>query len=98
MCFEYVKKVCPEVPGGKGNGSRYKKCPFTKKGCRECPIYRGRHCYIVLTDSQLSDSAIHGSNTNWIKAFNDFFDNKEETDFRKSIKDFFSADSDKENT
>ena len=74
------------------------KCPFTKKGCRECPIYRGRHCYIVFTDRQLPDSTQHVSNTEWINVFNDFFDNKEETDFRQSIKDFFSVDSDKENS
>ncbi len=23
------------------------KCPFSKIGCRECALYRGRHGYIV---------------------------------------------------
>jgi len=25
-------------------------CPFSKNGCRNCPIYRGRHSYIVPKD------------------------------------------------
>jgi len=27
-----------------------KKCPFSQAGCRNCPIYRGRHSYIVPKD------------------------------------------------
>ena len=26
------------------------KCPFSKIGCRECPLYRGRHGYIVAKE------------------------------------------------
>jgi hypothetical protein len=26
------------------------KCPFSKAGCRNCPIYRGRHSYIIPHD------------------------------------------------
>jgi hypothetical protein len=58
------------------------KCPFTKTGCRECPIYRGRHCYIALTESQLPDSTVHRNNTEWIKAFTDFFDDEEGVRFQ----------------
>ncbi len=26
------------------------KCPFSKAGCRNCPIYRGRHNYLIPHD------------------------------------------------
>ena len=28
------------------------KCPFSKLGCRECPLYRGRHSYIVAKEGE----------------------------------------------
>lgn len=28
------------------------KCPFSKNGCRNCPIYRGRHNYVVAKEGE----------------------------------------------
>jgi hypothetical protein len=28
------------------------KCPFSKVGCRNCPIYRGRHNHIVRKEGE----------------------------------------------
>jgi hypothetical protein len=28
------------------------KCPFSKAGCRNCPVYRGRHSYIIPHDGE----------------------------------------------
>jgi hypothetical protein len=28
------------------------KCPFSKLECRECPLYRGRHGYIVAKEGE----------------------------------------------
>jgi hypothetical protein len=28
------------------------KCPFSKIECRECPLYRGRHGYIVAKEGE----------------------------------------------
>lgn len=28
------------------------KCPFSHLGCRNCPIYRGRHNYIVTEEGE----------------------------------------------
>jgi hypothetical protein len=29
------------------------KCPFSLKECRTCPIYRGRHAYVVSKDGDV---------------------------------------------
>jgi hypothetical protein len=28
------------------------KCPFSNQECRTCPIYRGRHAYVVPRDGE----------------------------------------------
>jgi hypothetical protein len=33
------------------------KCPFSKAGCRNCPIYRGRHNYIVHKEGEAPPEA-----------------------------------------
>jgi hypothetical protein len=66
----------------------YVKCPFSKIGCKECPIYRGRHCYIKVTeDEALKITAMKNSKTEWIAGFNGFFDELNDS-FRKGIKSY----------
>jgi len=55
-------------------------------GCKECPIYRGRHCFIKAPHATLPRSAsAPGDEAEWMKGFNEFFDDMNQS-FRESIK------------
>ena len=63
----------------------YGRCPFSKIGCKECPVYRGRHCYIKGPhDGPPMPAPMQKDETDWIAGFNDFFDDLNEG-FRKGI-------------
>jgi len=66
----------------------FRRCPFLKGGCRLCPIYRGRHCFIEPSGSEMPVSMVRERNeSEWKLAFNDFFD-RENEELRKRIKEF----------
>ena len=53
----------------------YARCPFSKTGCRECPIYRGRHCHINGPEGEaLKAAARKKSEADWMVGFSDFLD------------------------
>ena len=53
----------------------YVRCPFSKAGCRECPIYRGRHCHINGPEGEaLRAAARKKSEADWMAGFDDFVD------------------------
>lgn len=65
---------------------KFGRCPFSGTGCKECPIYRGRHCYIKGPHGEPPTSApVQKDGADWIAGFNDFFDDLNER-FRKGIK------------
>jgi hypothetical protein len=66
----------------------YRRCPFSKIGCKECSIYRGRHCYINGPEEEaLKAAARQHSEAEWTAGFNDFFDELDDS-LRKAIKSY----------
>ncbi len=47
------------------------KCPFSKIGCKECPLYRGRHSYIVAKegDEAPAGRVVNKEEDNWQEKF-----------------------------
>jgi hypothetical protein len=79
------------VRRSKGMSRNYGRCPFSGTGCKECPIYRGRHCYIKGPHGEPPVPApLQKDETDWIEGFNDFFDDLNE-DLRKDIKFYEST-------
>ena len=67
------------------------RCPFSGTGCKECPIYRGRHCYIKGPHAEPRMPApTQKDEADLIAEFNDFFDDLNEG-FRKGIKFYDST-------
>ena len=56
------------------------KCPFSKVGCRNCPIYRGRHNYIVPKDGEDTPDhrVLKKPEYDWQKSFKEVLQTKEE--------------------
>jgi beta-xylosidase len=54
-------------------------CPFSKIGCRNCPIYRGRHNYIVPRDGDEVPEAriVKKDDVDWQERFKEVLQNKE---------------------
>ena len=66
----------------------YVRCPFSKVGCKECPIYRGRHCHINGPEGEaLKAAARKKSKADWMAGFSDFLDELNGP-FRESIKSY----------
>ncbi len=47
------------------------KCPFSKIECRECPLYRGRHSYVVQKegDEAPAGRVLKQDNDDWQEKF-----------------------------
>lgn len=56
------------------------KCPFSKAGCRNCPIYRGRHNYIVPQDGEETPDhkVLKRPEYDWQASFKEVLKSKEE--------------------
>ena len=56
------------------------KCPFSHMECRNCPIYRGRHSYIVpkVGDDTPQARVVKKPETDWQARFKEIVQNKEE--------------------
>jgi hypothetical protein len=57
--------------------THYGRCPFSKSGCKECPIYRGRHCHIKGLHSEEPRPAAE-KDGEWMAGFNDFLGEMDE--------------------
>ncbi len=60
------------------------KCPFSKIGCVECPIYRGRHCFISPANGCAAPRRVREEDGNWAEGFEAFF-GELEADSRRCI-------------
>ncbi len=54
------------------------KCPFSKIECRECPLYRGRHAYVVTKegDEAPAGRVLKQENDDWQEKFKDALSGK----------------------
>jgi hypothetical protein len=62
----------------------YAKCPFSKMRCVECPIYRGRHCFIIPTNGRVRTRPPREEGAEWKESFVGFFGELEEQ-FRQCL-------------
>jgi hypothetical protein len=55
------------------------KCPFSKAGCRNCAVYRGRHSYIVRKEGEQTPEAriVKNIASNWQETFKEVLQKKE---------------------
>ncbi len=55
------------------------KCPFSKAGCRNCPIYRGRHNYLVHKegDAPPETKIVKRVETDWQANFKEILQKKD---------------------
>jgi hypothetical protein len=51
----------------------YAKCPISKTGCIECPIYRGRHCFAVPTNGHARPFPVRNGDAEWQEGLKGFF-------------------------
>lgn len=51
----------------------YAKCPISKAGCIECPIYRGRHCFVVPTNGHARAFPMRKEDGAWQEGLRSFF-------------------------
>lgn len=51
----------------------YAKCPISKVGCIECPIYRGRHCFVVPTNGHARAFPVRKEDGSWQEGLKGFF-------------------------
>lgn len=56
------------------------KCPFSHSGCRNCPIYRGRHNYIMPKDGDETPQPriLKKDEADWQERFKEVLHNREE--------------------
>ncbi len=56
------------------------KCPFSQSGCRNCPVYRGRHSYIMPKDGDETPQPriLKKAEIDWQERFEEALHNKEE--------------------
>lgn len=55
----------------------YPKCPISKTGCIECPIYRGRHCFVVPSNGHARAFPVRKED-GWQEGLKGFFTELEE--------------------
>ena len=60
----------------------YAKCPFLKSGCVECPIYRGRHCFVIPMNGRARPLPSREEDAGWKEGLIDFFSELEEQSHR----------------
>jgi hypothetical protein len=55
------------------------KCPFSHSGCRNCPIYRGRHSYIMPKDGDETPQprVLKKVEIDWQERFKEVLQNRE---------------------
>ena len=64
------------------------KCPFSKEACKGCPIYRGRHGYIVPTDGETPPARVlKWDDSDWQGKFKDALKKKERVRTPKPSRD-----------
>ncbi|NLW34410.1 MAG: hypothetical protein GXY80_02855 [Syntrophorhabdus aromaticivorans] len=66
----------------------YHRCPFSKTGCRECSIYRGRHSCIRSPEGKAPRSIVTVKDGEWKNGFKSFFESEDERDFKDNIKSY----------
>jgi hypothetical protein len=49
FCRVLIRRLEKEVQGGKPEVNIAMTCPFSKKACTDCVLYRGRHHYLSLS-------------------------------------------------
>ncbi|MGD0232330.1 MAG: hypothetical protein ABSC19_18575 [Syntrophorhabdales bacterium] len=56
------------------------KCPFSQSGCRNCPIYRGRHNYIMPKDGDgvPQPRVLKKAEIDWQERFKEVLQNRED--------------------
>lgn len=68
----------------------YSKCPISKVGCIECPIYRGRHCFVMPVNGTPRPAPKRKDDGNWQEGLSSFFTELDEQS-RRCI-DFYPGD------
>jgi hypothetical protein len=70
----------------------FARCPFSRVGCVECPIYRGRHCFIMPTEGRERAASIRKEDEGWQEGLAGFFNELDEQS-RRCIDSFSFEDS-----